>query len=98
MTHKEKSINIKLKATNPKQAKIIEFLEDKPVTYIFTEALEMYMKAHEHMHTIAIQSIISEIQSGTNKITHNNTKKDYKSNNTNTYEHSKQAKLFFNKN
>ncbi|PEL24284.1 hypothetical protein [Bacillus toyonensis] len=54
MTIQDKTINMKLKASNARQAKIIEFLEDRPITYIFTEAMEMYMKVHEAMHSKAI--------------------------------------------
>ena len=41
-----RNINIKL---GEKEKHIIEFLEDKPLKFIFVEALEMYMKAYEGM-------------------------------------------------
>lgn len=66
MTLQDKTINMKLKASNARQAKIIEFLEDRPITYIFTEAMEMYMKVHEAMHNKAISEAL-DLQADTGK-------------------------------
>jgi len=55
-----KNINIKLSKENSKEERAIKFLEDKPLKYIFLEAMELYIDRYESMKSGApVKEVLS---------------------------------------